>query len=52
MKVIIELPDDDITKNIIKTADYENGSLFDLVLRKALKKAIIISEKEDEENVE
>ena len=42
-----------LQKTSLKTADYEDGSLFDLVLRKALKKAIIISEdEEEEENVE
>ena len=51
MKIIIELPDTSITENIIKNADWEEGSLFDMVLREAIKNCVIISNnKNDKED--
>ena len=44
MKIIIELPNTSITENIIRNVDWEEGSLFDIVLRKAIKNCIIISD--------
>jgi len=42
MKIVINLPDTDITENLIRAAKWEDGSLFDIVLRRAMKDAIIL----------
>lgn len=42
MQILINLPDTNITEDIIRAAKWENGSLFDLVLRGAMKDAIIL----------
>lgn len=42
MQIVINLPDTNITEDIIRAAKWEDGSLFDWVLRGAMKDAIIL----------
>ena len=42
MEIVVKLPDTNITEDIIRTAKWEDGSLFDIVLRNAMKDAIIL----------
>lgn len=42
MQVVINLPDANITEDIIRAAKWEDGSLFDMILRGAMRDAIIL----------
>lgn len=42
MEIVINLPDTNITEDIIRAAKWEDGSLFDRVLRGAMKDATIL----------
>lgn len=42
MQIVINLPDTNITEDIIRAAKWEDGSLFDMVLRGAMRDAIIL----------
>ena len=42
MEIVIKLPDIDIIENIIRVANWEDGSLFDMTLRSAMKDATIL----------
>ena len=42
MQIVINLPDTNITEDIIRAAKWEDGSLFDMVLRGAMKDATIL----------
>lgn len=42
MDIVVKLPDTNITEDIIRAAKWEDGSLFDMVLRGAMKNAIIL----------
>lgn len=42
MQIVIDIPDTNITESIIRAAKWEDGSLFDMTLRSAMKDAIIL----------
>lgn len=42
MQIVIKMPDTDTTDDIIRSGQWENGSLFDIALRDALKNCIVL----------
>ena len=42
MQIVIEIPDTNIPEDIIRVAKWEDGSLFDMVLRGAMRNATIL----------